>query len=133
LEPYAVLIDEGLADAIMAAHVFHQEWDESDPATLSPAVITDILRGEMGYTGVVISDDLQMAAIREFYKFEEVIRKSVEAGVDVIAIANNSVYEEDVFARGVEAVKRLVSDGIITRARIQESYQRIQTLKSGLL
>ena len=95
LAPYATLIQAGLADAVMTAHVFNRQWDETDPATLSPAVITGLLREELGYSGVVFSDDMQMGAIQQFYTFEEAIRKALEAGVDVIAIANNSVYDED--------------------------------------
>ena len=133
LKPYAALIAEGLADAIMTAHIFNKKWDDTDPATLSTAVITDILRKELGYDGVVISDDLQMGAIREFYTFEAAIQKSLEAGVDILAIANNSVYEEDVMQRGVAVVQGLVSTGAITRDRIERSYQRIQALKSRLL
>ena len=133
LEPYASLIEQNLTDSIMTAHVFNRTWDESEPATLSRAVMTDLLREELGYDGVIISDDIQMAAIRSFYSFEDAIRRSVEAGVDVIAIANNSVYEEDVVRRGVGIMKGLVGDGVVTTARIQESYQRIQMLKSRLL
>ena len=132
LEPYLALIEGGLADSIMTAHVFNQAWDESDPATLSRPVITGMLREEMGYAGVIISDDMQMEAIRSFYSFEQAIQKSVEAGVDVIAIANNSVYEDGAVSRGVAAIKRLVSDGRIAPARIQESYRRIQNLKARL-
>ena len=95
-------------------------------------MIDGLLRGELGYNGVVISDDLQMGAIRNEYGFEEAIRKVIEAGVDIIAIANNSVYDEAVMAKGVAIVKQLVADQIITAERIEQSYQRIMQLKSRL-
>ena len=60
------------------------------------------------------------------------IQKSVEAGVDIIAIANNSVYEEDIAARTIALIKQLVQDGKTDEARINESYQRIRQLKSKL-
>src|SRR5690606_10098573 len=77
LEPFRNLIDAGLADAIMTAHIFNANWDSEHPATLSRAVITGILREELGYDGVVITDDMQMGAIRDFYGFEAAVVMSV--------------------------------------------------------
>ena len=132
LEPYASIIEAGQADAIMTAHVFNANLDPEYPATLSRPTITGILREELGYDGVVISDDMQMGAIADHYGFEIAIQKSIEAGVDILAIANNSVYEEDIAARTVALIKRLVQDGRTDEARINESYQRIRQLKSKL-
>ena len=132
LEPYANIIEAGQADAIMTAHVFNANLDSEYPATLSRPTITGILREELGYDGVVISDDMQMGAIADHYGFEIAIQKSIEAGVDILAIANNSVYEEDIAARTVALIKRLVQDGRTDEARINESYQRIRQLKSKL-
>jgi len=132
LEPYAALIDAGLADSVMTAHVFNQRWHETDPATLAPAAINGLLRDELGYSGVVISDDMQMGAIRDYYSFGEAIRKTIVAGVDIIAIANNSIYDENVMADGIAVIKRLLDEGVITEARIDQSYRRIMQLKSRL-
>lgn len=129
LEPYANIIEAGEADAIMTAHVFNANLDPEYPATLSKPTITGILREELNYDGVVISDDMQMGAIANHYGFETAIQAAIEAGVDIIAIANNSVYEEDVAARTVALIKQLVQDGKISQARINESYQRIRRLK----
>ncbi len=132
LEPYRALITAKQADAIMTAHVFNANLDKDYPATLSQPTITKLLRQELHYKGVVITDDMQMGAIRELYGFETAIQKTIEAGVDIIAIANNLVYEADVAARTVALIKRLVTTGVISEARIDESYQRIQQLKSKL-
>ncbi|MEM7344240.1 MAG: glycoside hydrolase family 3 N-terminal domain-containing protein [Chloroflexota bacterium] len=132
LEPYRNLIEAGQVDAIMTAHVFNATLDNEDPATLSPAVITDLLRGELQYDGVVISDDMQMGAIREHYGFETALQKTIEAGVDIVAIANNSVYEPDIVARSARLIRQWVDDGTVSEARIDESYQRIQRLKQRL-
>ena len=129
LEPYAALIRAGLADLIMTAHVFNAALDPEYPATLSKATIDGILRGELGYDGVVISDDMQMGAIRKHYGFEEAVLKAIEAGVDIVAIANNSVFEEDVVARTVEIIGRAVETGRLDVGRIDQSYRRIQALK----
>jgi beta-N-acetylhexosaminidase len=131
LAPYQTLIEAGLADAIMTAHVFHAQLDPVYPATLSQPIISGLLRGELGYDGVVISDDMQMEAIRAHYGFETAIQKTLEAGVDLIAIANNLVYEEDIAGRTIALIQGLVESGVIAEARIDASYQRIQRLKQS--
>jgi beta-N-acetylhexosaminidase len=133
LEPYAHLIEAERVDAIMTAHVFNRHLDAEYPATLSKPIITGILRQELGYDGVVISDDMQMGAIVNYYGFETAIEKAIEAGVDILAFANNSVYEEDVTARAVAVIKRLIQAGTISEERLDESYQRIQKLKRRLV
>ena len=131
LEPYANIIQAGEADAIMTAHVFNAYLDRDYPATLSKSTITGILREELGYDGVVISDDMQMGAIANEYGFETAIQAAIEAGIDIIAMANNSTYEEDIVARTAKLIKRLVEDGTISETRIDQSYQRIQRLKNS--
>jgi beta-N-acetylhexosaminidase len=132
LEPYANIVEAGEADAIMTAHVFNANLDRDYPATLSKSTITGILREELNYNGVVISDDMQMGAIVNEYGFETAIQKTIEAGVDIIAIANNSTYEEDVVARTAAFIKQLVQNGTIDETRIDQSYQSIQQLKHRL-
>jgi beta-N-acetylhexosaminidase len=132
LEPYGRIIKAGQADAVMTAHVFIANMDDRYPATLSRVTIRGILRGELNYDGVVMSDDMQMGAIVSHYGFEVAIRKAIEAGVDMLVFANNSVYEEDVAGRATEVIRGLVQAGTISEARIDESYRRIQRLKSRL-
>jgi beta-N-acetylhexosaminidase len=132
LEPYTNLIETGLVDAVMTAHVFNANLDDADPATLSRSTVTSILREELAYDGVVISDDLQMGAIADHYGFETAVQKAIEAGVDILAFANNSVYEEDVAARAIAHVKQLVKESAISEARIDASYRRIQRLKETI-
>jgi beta-N-acetylhexosaminidase len=133
LEPYARIIEAGLADAIMTAHVFNADLDEQYPATLSQVTVTGILRETLGYDGVVISDDMQMGAIANRYGFETAIQRAIEAGVDILLFGNNSVYEEDVAARAIETIKASVQAGAISEARIDESYRRIWRLKGEWL
>jgi beta-N-acetylhexosaminidase len=132
MEPYAQLIEAGQVDAIMMAHVFNANLDDRYPATLSATTITDLLREELHYDGVVVSDDMQMKAIVNHYGFETAIEKAIEAGVDIMAFANNSVYEEDVAARAIKIIRGLVQGGTISEARLDESYRRIQRLKNRL-
>jgi beta-N-acetylhexosaminidase len=132
LLPFAHMAEAGLADAIMTAHVFNANFDADDPATLSSEIIGGLLRGKLAYDGVIISDDMQMDAIINHYDFGEAIQKAIQAGVDVLAFANNSAYEEDIVGRAVTHIKHLVKEGIISEARIDASYRRIKQLKGTI-
>jgi beta-N-acetylhexosaminidase len=132
LEPYARIIEAGEADTIMTAHVFNATLDPTYPATLSRPTITGILRDRLHYGGVVLCDDLQMGAIREQYGYETAVEAVIAAGVDILVIANNTVYEEGITARTVAIIKQLMEDGKVSEARIDESHGRIQRLKSRL-
>jgi beta-N-acetylhexosaminidase len=83
----------------------------------------------MGYQGVIISDDMQMGAIRKYYGFEKALRLAIEAGIDIILIANNSIYDGQALARAAAVIKRLVKQGKISSKRIDASYRRIRRLK----
>jgi beta-N-acetylhexosaminidase len=130
LEPYARIIEAGQADAIMTAHVFNTRLDKLYPATLSSATINGLLRGELGFDGVVISDDMQMAAITAHYGFEIAIRKALEAGVDILVFGNNLRYDEEIVPRAIAVIRKLVDTGVISEARIDQSWQRIMRLKN---
>ncbi|TKJ28793.1 MAG: glycoside hydrolase family 3 [Chloroflexi bacterium B3_Chlor] len=132
LEPYRNVIEVGDAYAIMTAHVFNANLDPERPAILSKPTITGILREELDYDGVVIFDDMQLGAIAQYYGLETAIEAAIEAGVDILAFANNSVFVEDVAARAFSVIKRLVGDGRVSEERIRKSYGRIQRLKSRL-
>lgn len=129
LVPFQALIGEGLADAIMTAHIFNATLDPDLPATLSYPVITGLLREQMGYNGVIISDDMQMGAISKYYDFEPAVQAAVLAGVDIIAMANNIRFSRNVAKRAVNAIRDLVETGKISEARIDQSYRRIMALK----
>lgn len=132
LAPYGALIESGDAEAVMTAHIFNARLDNSFPATLSKQTITGILRERLGFNGVVISDDLQMRAIRDHYGLDEAVEKAIGAGVDILLFGNNSVYEDYIASRVHEIMKKLVGEGKITRQRITESYRRIMKLKDSL-
>jgi len=132
LEPYARIIEAGACDAIMTAHIFDADLDPSLPATLSPRIITGILRGELGWDGVVISDDMQMKAIAANYGFEEAVRRALGAGVDILMFANNSTFDPGVASKAVSVINRSVREGTIPEERIEISFRRIQRLKDRL-
>lgn len=130
LLPYRVLIEDGMADSIMTAHVFNMQIDPIYPATLSKATITGILREELGYDGVVITDDMNMGAITSQYGFEQAAVLAVQAGADILAYGNNLVYDDDVASRAIAALLEAVERGELSEVRIDESYRRVMALKS---
>jgi beta-N-acetylhexosaminidase len=130
LEPYARIIETGQCDAVMTAHIFNAHLDPEFPATLSRSIITRILRANLGYDRVVVSDDMQMKAISDHYGLEKAVYQAIEAGVDILLFGNNVVFEEDIVLRTVAIIKDLIKRGKISRDRINRSYERISRLKS---
>ena len=132
LEPYRAIIAAGEADAILTAHVF-SPLDPENPATLSAATINGVLRGQLGYDGVVITDDMGMGAIVKHYGLAAAIEKAINAGVDMIALGNNGyLYIDGIIEQVVNAIGQMVAEGKISRQRIEQSYLRIQKLKQRI-
>ncbi|MEV4497480.1 glycoside hydrolase family 3 N-terminal domain-containing protein [Micromonospora arborensis] len=129
LEPYRRLIRAGLADSVLAAHVLNKQLDPNRPASLSPKVITDLLRGELGWQGPVVSDDMQAVAITRQYGSAEAVHLALQAGVDLLVFANQQVYEPDIFEKTLNAVVGLVESGKLSQARIDQSVARVDTLR----
>lgn len=132
LIPYEILIRRELVDVIMTAHVYNANLDPNFPATLSKPILGDLLRDQLFCYGVIISDDMQMRAITDHYGFETALQAAIDAGVDIILISNNSVFEENVASRAIAIIKKLISEGKITPQRINQSYRRIKRLKRKL-
>ena len=134
LIPYLKLIEKNKVDAIMTAHIINTQLEPSKlPATLSKKIITDKLRNELGYEGVIITDDMQMGAIAKYYGFKESIKKALLAGVDILMFSNNIPGANQYSAKNVHAtIKKMALDGTIPMKRIDESYERIMKLKQRL-
>ncbi|MBE0478875.1 cache domain-containing protein [Candidatus Aerophobetes bacterium] len=131
LVPYKKLIAGGFSDMVMTAHIVDRYIDPDFPATLSPLFISELLRGEIGFKGVVVSDDMHMGAIVQNYGFAEAIVRAVNAGVDLLIISNNGEsYEEEAIYEAQRAIVEAVEDGVISPTRIDESYERIRELKA---
>ena len=117
----------------MTAHVFNSDLDPDYPASLSRAVINDLLRDDIGFQGVVISDDMGMGAITEHYGFEDAIRLALLAGVDLLIYGNNiETFDPDLGRRVYETVLDLVAAGDVPAERIEEAYARIEQLKQRI-
>ena len=101
---------ENNADGVMVAHILLPKIDSENPASLSKAVITDILRGKLNFNGVVITDDMTMGAIMKNYNIEEAALKSINAGSDIILVCHGYNNEVEV----INALKKAVGDGTLT-------------------
>ena len=133
LEPYRKLIADDKCDMIMTSHVFNRNLDSVYPATMSKNVITNILRGDLDYKGVVVTDAMDMGAISEIYGLEEAIEKTISAGCDILLFSNNvKTYDSEIVPKGIEIIKKLIDEGKISRERIKESYDRIIRLKENI-
>nr|WP_306458792.1 glycoside hydrolase family 3 N-terminal domain-containing protein [Aliarcobacter lanthieri] len=88
LEPYKYFINNKKVDVIMTAHVFNENLDKNYPATLSYNVNTKLLREELKYDGVLITDDLQMSAISKHYDLRTTLRLAINSGVNLLLFAN---------------------------------------------
>jgi beta-N-acetylhexosaminidase len=131
LVPFQRLIESRLCDIVMTAHIFNAHLDATHPATLSKAVIGGLLRGKLGFDGVIFSDDMEMKAISSHYGLEQAIQLAVEAGVDMLCFGNNMNFDANIGQKAASIIGRLVNEGKITEARIEESFRRIQKLKSA--
>jgi len=120
--PFEAAVKAGV-DTMMTAHIVVPALDPSeDPATLSKPILTGILREELGYDGVVITDSLRMDGVREKYGDEEIPLRALEAGVDQLLMP----YDMDL---AYNSVLDAVKSGRITEERIDQSVQRILELK----
>lgn len=133
LIPYKNLIKENLVDMVMTAHIMNRNIDPDYPATLSPLFLQNILRNELNFQGVIVSDDMQMGAITEHYGFEEALIHSINAGCNLLIISNNGTeYNEQAPYDAVEIIFNAVKSGQISEDKINSSLQKIQDLKSQI-
>ncbi len=128
LEPFQRLITAGTADVVMAGHVVNGQLDAKHPASLSKATVTDLLRGEIGWTGPVVTDDLQAAAIDRAFGFAEAVVLALEAGNDLLLFANQQTYDPKVVSRAIAAIAAAVKAGRLSEARIDEAYDRVTAM-----
>lgn len=124
LIPFRAAIEAG-APCIMVAHILMREIDPDLPASLSPKVVTGLLRQELGFEGVVCTDDLTMGAVSNTYGMGEAAVLAVEAGCDLLLVC----HEADNLTAAREALLSAVETGRISMERLDESVYRILSLK----
>lgn len=132
LQPFKHLIQKNLADCVMPGHLFHSELDNDYPSSLSLSTIHSLLRNELAFNGLVITDDLQMKAITDRYGLAESACLALAAGVDMIIIGNNLEYDPLLLQKIIPTVLAAVEDGKIPTDRIDQALQRVATVKKNL-
>lgn len=121
LVPFRIAVKAGIP-AIMTAHVVFQALDPEWPATASEPVLSGLLRGKLGYEGLVVTDDLEMKAIATHYPLEEVVVRGLNAGVDLFLCCHT--YEKVVAI--VDAIERALLDGRVPSYRFQQALDRVE-------
>lgn len=124
LVPFKKAIENG-ADTVMIAHILLPKLDSKNPASMSKAVITDLLRTKMNFNGVVITDDITMGAITKNFDIGAAAVKSIQAGGDIVLVCHGFDKQETV----IKALLEAVQSGQISAERLEESVYRILELK----
>ncbi len=127
LEPFRQLIAAGRADLVMIGNALNGQLDLRNPATLS-APTHNLLRDDLGWDGVVITDDLMAGAIVDNYSADEVLRRSIRAGNDLLLLANTGSDAADVVQPALDAIEGLVASGQVDEALINAADSRIAKL-----
>jgi beta-N-acetylhexosaminidase len=129
LVPFKAAIKAGVA-SIMTAHILIPAFDEEVPATLSPRIVDDLLKQQLGYDGLVLSDDLEMKAISGRYGIPEATVKAIGAGCDAVLMCGT---DQDAQARAIEAVIRAVEEGTLPLERAEDALARHRRVKERFL
>ena len=111
--------------AIMVSHAMYPQIDADHPSSLSKAIITDWLRKDMGYNGVVVTDDMDMGALAKHYSFGDMAVQSILAGSDILLVCHEYEHMQEAYNGLMKAVK----DGRISKERLDESVKRILLMK----
>ena len=111
--------------AIMVSHAMYPQIDPDHPSSLSKAIITDWLRKDMGYNGVVVTDDMDMGALAKHYTFGDMAVQSILAGSDILLVCHEYEHMQEAYNGLMKAVK----DGRISKERLDESVKQILLMK----
>lgn len=124
LMPFRKAIKEEIG-GVMVAHILFDQIDKKYPATMSKSIMTDILREDLSFDGVVFSDDMTMGAIIENYSIEEASVKFLEAGGDILLICHGKENPKLIF----DSIEKAVRENVITEEEIDKKVYRILKLK----
>ncbi|MDO9440251.1 MAG: glycoside hydrolase family 3 N-terminal domain-containing protein [Beijerinckiaceae bacterium] len=128
LTPYRDLIRQNLVDLVMSGHLSHPGLTGGEPATLSELAVEGLLRRRLGFRGIVMTDDLDMAAIRSTVPLLDACVRAVAAGNDLLLLSNSASPDPDLPQKVIAVVKTAVAEGRIPRGRIEASASRLASL-----
>ena len=123
LPPFAAFARAKLA-SLMTAHVVFEALERSVPATMSRRVLVDVMRKELGFDGVLVSDDLEMKAIAQHYSVERAVVDGTNASVDLFLVC----HQVEVQRRAIDALAQAVRDGRVSEQRLDEATARLTAL-----
>lgn len=125
--PFKTIIDENEPNDyfILVSHLEYPALDEEYPASLSSKIMTDLLRNELGYKGIIITDDMEMGAVANHNDFRSIGVKAVKAGADIVLVCHEYEHQQEVYLGLLDAV----NSGEISQERIDESVKRIIKVK----
>lgn len=125
--PFKTIIDENEPNDyfILVSHLKYPALDEEYPASLSSKIMTDLLRYELGYKGIIITDDMEMGAVANHNDFRSIGVKAVKAGADIVLVCHEYEHQQEVYLGLLDAV----NSGEISQERIDESVKRIIKVK----
>lgn len=127
--PFRAAVEERVA-FIMTAHVLVSSIDETQPASLSPAIVQALLRDELRYDGVILSDDLEMKAVSAKYAVPDAAVEAIRAGCDAVLVCSGDV---DLQGRTLEALVRAAESGQIPAKRLDDALIRLKRVKERFL
>jgi len=125
LIPFQKLIQDNQIKALMTTHILYPQIDSQNPVTTSEIFISQILRGDLNYQGVILSDDLTMKGISSSKTVEQIAIQAIQAGHDIILIAGPETLQQSAYQTLLKAVQR----GEISEKRINQSVKRILLLQ----
>lgn len=131
LRPYYDLIKSDYAKSVMVSHVYLKQFDENYPATLSKKIVKGILRDELKFDGVVISDDLMMKSLKGFSIKDRVIN-AINAGVDILLFSEYFLNGTNTPKEVKNIINNAIKNGQISPQRVKKSYDRIIKMKESL-
>lgn len=129
LKPYKELISQGILEAVLTGHLYLKQLDAADPASLSPEILTTLLREELGYNGLIITDDLNMGAIEKEYSLPEASVLALLAGNDIILICHSLLENPKDLEEIISAIETAVRSGRLPQKQLDASYQRVLKAK----
>jgi len=134
LDPYRVLAGRNILDMVMVGHLFHPTFSPGGrvPATYSNIAIGKFLRHDVGFKGVVITDDLAMEAAADGYAMRDRLIRAIHAGNDILLITKGPALSPGFADWAISVIRHEVESGRISKQRIAQSYRRILALKREL-
>lgn len=125
MRPFEALADE--MAMVMTAHILFRTLDAKLPATLSPTLLSPLLRGHCGFKGVIVSDDLEMKGVAQTFTFRESVQLGLQAGVDLFLVCRR----EDALEESIDEAARILLDGGPASARALDAVARVRAMRAN--